>query len=207
MTISWLGHFCFKLQTSGAKSQTLLVNPYPKEAGLVNLAQQKPDLVIAYETKIPKGDFLIDAPGEYETKGIYVHGVGENGNTIYFIEIDGFKCLYVGAMAEPHMIPEIFSDIAKKIDILFLPIGGDFTLGKEKHKVLDSDAAAKLARQLSPKIIIPMHFKVPGLALKLEGPEKFLKIFGKGKLEPQERILIKEKDLANKEKEIILLKP
>lgn len=209
MTIQWLGHFAVKLQTSGANSKTILINPYPKDVGLPTLAQQRPDLVIGYDTKTPQGDMFIDAPGEYEIHGMYVHGARDEGtgNTVYFIEADGMRILYAGEMSEAHMIPGIFSDLISSIDILFVPVGGEYSLGKEKHKILDADAAAKVVKQLSPKIVIPMHFKVPQLSLKIEGPEQFLKALGKTDVKAEQRVLIKPKDLSGKDKEVILLKP
>lgn len=219
MIFQWLGHYAVKLQTSGANSKTILINPYPKEVGLPSLALQRPDIVITYpsastsearragETKIPQGGILLDAPGEYEVHGMYIHGVRENGNTVYFIEADDMRILYLGEMSEPHMIPGIFSDLVKSPDVLFVPVGGDYTLGKERHKVLSADDAAKIVKQVSPKVVIPIHFKVPHLSLKLEGPEQFLKALGKSKVEAQDRVLLKPKDLTGKDKEVIVLKP
>ena len=62
-------------------------------------------------------------------------------------------------------------------DILFLPVGGG--------TVLEAEAAAKLAKMLEPSLIIPSFYK---------NPTEFLKAMGQ-KVEPQERIVLKKKDL------------
>lgn len=203
MTISWYGHFCFKLATSATKPVTLLINPYGdyKELGLANVYLQKPDIVINYEGK-GQGDFVIDSAGEYNVKSIDIYGAQDNKNKTYLINIDNIKCLYLGEMKEPVAPPFVGNGV--KIDVLFVPIGGDYSLKGEKRKILDAEKAVKLVKEINPKIIIPMHFKTPSLKLKISDASGFLKFLNK-KAEPIEKIIIKEKDLENKDKEVILL--
>ena len=61
--------------------------------------------------------------------------------------------------------------------------------------------------QIEPKIIIPMHYALPKLKVKLEGVEKFLKTMGIKKIEPVNKLTIKKKELLEEEAKIIVLKP
>ena len=54
----------------------------------------------------------------------------------------------------------------KKNDILFIPIGGTFTI--------DSDQAWNVINMINPKIAIPMHYKIGGLSLPITGIDQFL---------------------------------
>jgi len=53
------------------------------------------------------------------------------------------------------------------IDVLLVPAGGNFTIGPAE--------AAEVVAQISPKIVIPMHFATDGASADLLGPERFLK--------------------------------
>jgi L-ascorbate metabolism protein UlaG (beta-lactamase superfamily) len=52
------------------------------------------------------------------------------------------------------------------VDVLLVPVGGNFTLAPSE--------AAEVVAQISPKIVIPMHYAVDGGSTDLQGPEKFL---------------------------------
>jgi L-ascorbate metabolism protein UlaG (beta-lactamase superfamily) len=46
-----------------------------------------------------------------------------------------------------------------KVEVLFVPVGGFFTIGPE--------TATKVCEQLKPKVTIPMHYRMPGLRARL----------------------------------------
>jgi L-ascorbate metabolism protein UlaG (beta-lactamase superfamily) len=51
-----------------------------------------------------------------------------------------------------------------------IPVGGTYTI--------DAKTAVEVIGQIEPKIIIPMHYKVTGLEVPLEGVDKFVKELG-----------------------------
>ena len=55
-----------------------------------------------------------------------------------------------------------------KIDMLFVPVGGVFTI--------DAREAYELSRKIDTKIIVPMHYKIEGLSLPIDRLEKFIEI-------------------------------
>jgi L-ascorbate metabolism protein UlaG (beta-lactamase superfamily) len=52
------------------------------------------------------------------------------------------------------------------VDILFIPIGGTFTL--------DAKQAWSIIKKVKPNIAVPMHYKIGGLSLPITGIEPFL---------------------------------
>ena len=52
------------------------------------------------------------------------------------------------------------------IDILFIPIGGTYTL--------DSKQSWDIINTIKPKITVPMHYKIEGLSLPIAGIDLFL---------------------------------
>jgi hypothetical protein len=209
MTITWYGHFCLKLSTSATKPVNLIINPYGdyKELGLANVLLQRPDILVnGNAVKSVNADFVIDSPGEYNIKGIDLFCSKEEGQEIYFINIDNLKCLFLGEISQSEISPKVLPFLPKQIDILFVPVGGDFNLLGKKHKMISPEEALKIVKKINPKVIIPIHYKTPNLKLKIEDASQFMKLLGK-KAEPQEKINLKERDLVDKERELILLRP
>jgi hypothetical protein len=52
-----------------------------------------------------------------------------------------------------------------------------------------------------------MHYHLPGLKIKLDGIDKFLKEMGKKSVEAEQKLLIKKKDLPAEDMNIVVLKP
>jgi len=151
--------------------------------------------------------FIIEGPGEYEVKGAFIRGIDsyhdnvkgrERGkNTIYSFQVEDIRTCHLGDLGQKELTEEQVEKIGE-IDILMIPVGGNFTISAEE--------ATKIINQLEPTIIIPMHYKIPRLTVKLDGPEKFLKKMGTKSPERLEVLSIKKKDLPEEIK-IILLKP
>jgi len=82
-------------------------------------------------------------------------------------------------------------------DILFIPIGGNYTISSEE--------AVSLINQIEPKIVIPMHYKIKGSKIKLDTEEKFLKAFSK-KPEVLDKLSVRKTQLPQETK-LVILKP
>lgn len=184
MTITWFGQSCFRIE---CKEGSVLIDPFDKTVGL-KVPRVKDDLILVthphYDHNNLEGvegeTFVISNPGEYEIKGIHVQGISsfhdkaqgeERGmNTIYRIKAEDMVVCHMGDFGEGKLSDEQVEAIGD-IDILMVPVGGHFTI--------DAKEAVEVISQIEPKVIIPMHYKVPGLTIKeLEGPEKFIKELG-----------------------------
>jgi hypothetical protein len=84
------------------------------------------------------------------------------------------------------------------VDILAVPVGGsDFTLdGKEAKAVVD---------QVEPKIILPMHYKIPASKIKVDDEKKFCKEIGICPREKMSKLILKKKDLEGEEVKVMLM--
>ena len=142
--------------------------------------------------------FVINGPGDYEIKEIFIKGVLSDAliatkkyiNSIYLFSLDNINIAFLGALSNPEFSKESREAINSP-DILFIPVGG--------KGMLDAKASAKLASSLEPKLIIPMDYD--------EGTLKaFLKEMGEEKAEVVEKLTLKRKDLDNKEGEVVVLK-
>ena len=151
---------------------------------------------------------IVDGPGEYETKDIYAMGINswhdekdgkERGsNAIYIIEAEEMRVCHLGDFGQKELTAEQLDKIGD-VDILMIPVGGDCTI--------DAKGANKVISQIEPRIVIPMHYHLPKIKIKLDGVDKFLKEMGKKSVEPQQKLLIKKKDLPAEETSIVVLNP
>ena len=217
MTIIWHGQSLFELTSSRGKNNqvNIVIDPFSQEVGL-RLPKLEADIVLSthehYDhnnVKAVGGNyFLIEGPGEYEIKEVFIQGIPafhddlqgkERGKTtIFTIEAEELRLCHLGDLGQKELTPDQLEKIGE-IDILMIPIGGNYTIsGKE---------AVKIMSQIEPKIIIPMHYALPKLKVKLEGVEKFLKTMGIKKIEPVNKLTIKKKELLEEEAKIIVLKP
>lgn len=180
MTITWYGHSCFRLEN---KDISLLVDPFSSEIGLRPPKIKDTVVLVSHQhydhnniEEMPSESFLIKGPGEYEVKGVFVKGIHsfhdksqgvERGlNTIYVIRMEDIILVHLGDFGEGKLSEEQVEKIGDA-DILMIPIGGVYTINYKE--------ATEVIYQVEPKIIIPMHYKVQGLKLDIDGPEKFLK--------------------------------
>jgi L-ascorbate metabolism protein UlaG (beta-lactamase superfamily) len=214
MHIIWQGQSCFQLIATRQKGEqvTIIIDPFDEETGLKVPSLNGDILLITHDhhdhnnKKIIKGTpFIIEGPGEYESKEVYIQGVSsfhsedkKEQNTIYIIEAEGLKICHLGDLGQKELTPEQLEKIGD-VDILMVPVGGVHTI--------DSKIATKIISQIEPHIAIPMHYALPKLKVKLDGVEIFLKEMGKKSVEPQPKLLIKKKDLTSEETQVVVLTP
>jgi len=208
MNFTWHGQTCFKIISQKNKdgAVSILIDPFPKETGLRS-PKAEADIILFTDSgrTVPGNGFIVSGPGEYEVKGVCIKGIqcfaNKNKNcekTLYFIEAEDMKICHLGLFSESELNSKYAEEIGGA-DILMLPVGGGDSL--------DAKSALKIMSQLEPKITIPMHYKVPGLKIKLDGLENFLKALGIKKLELLEKLSVKKRDLPEDEAKIIALKP
>jgi len=202
MVITWYGQACFKLQ-SGAT--TMVVDPFEKKLGLNPPKFEAQLALITHEhfdhnnvKSIGGAPFVIDCPGEYEVGGVRVKGISsfhddkegaERGaNTIYVIKMEDVLVAHLGDLGQKQLTEEQL-DVLGEVDILMIPVGGTYTI--------DAETAVEVTNQIGPRIVIPMHYKIPGLKVKLDPVTDFLKEIGQADVQPVEKLTIKQKDLPD----------
>ena len=219
MQIVWKGQACFSIAITRGKQEPvkILIDPFEESLGL-KLPSQEADIVLVTHShfdhnnvKVVEGDpFIIDSPGEYEVKSVFVQGIAtfhddvegkERGlNTVYTITAEGITLCHMGDFGQKELTPEQVEKIGQ-VHVLLIPVGGTYTInGRE---------AGKIISQIEPKIIIPMHYALPKLKPNLAKVDEFLQAMGKKGLEPQAKLSLKARDVAGEkeEAEIVVLKP
>jgi len=215
MIINWYGHSCFKITNQGGHL-IVLTDPFDKKTGLnpprcsadiVTVSHQHYDhnnvkAITGMEGNQP---FIIDSAGEYEIKGVSIVGCRsfhdqekKEQNIIYVMEIDKIRICHLGDFGQDKLEDKQIEKIGN-IDILMIPVGGNFTIGAKR--------AVKIVNQIEPRIIIPMHYNLPGVKIKLNDVKDFLKEMGLNGIEAVDKLTIKKKDLIEKETEVVLMKP
>lgn len=182
MDITWHGHSCFTIK---GKDVTVAIDPF-KDIGLKEPKLSADILLLSHDHfdhsnrgAVSGEPQVIDLPGEYEYRGVMIEGVptyhddqqgAERGrNTVFVFTIDGVHCVHLGDLG--HQLDESAVERIGDIDVLFVPVGGHFTI--------TAKGAAEAVKQLQPRVTIPMHYQVPGLSLKeLAGVDAFIKEMG-----------------------------
>ncbi|MFH1598148.1 MAG: MBL fold metallo-hydrolase [Patescibacteria group bacterium] len=211
MNISWLGHASFKME---GREATVVTDPFDKKRVGFRLPKVTADIVtISHDhldhnsvKDVSGNPFVITKPGEYEIKNVFIRGIvthhdqkegQERGtNIIFSINMDGLKIAHLGDLG--HKLSDEQLDHLGEIDILMIPVGGVYTI--------DAKAAVEVISQIEPRIVLPMHYKVPGLKVEVEGIKKFCSEMGLKENNYQDKLKITKKDLPQDETQVILLR-
>mgnify|MGYP001237969358 CR=1 FL=1 len=179
MEITWLGHSCFRLRLD---ELSVITDPFPDSIGIqmgnvsaiaVTVSNTHPNH--SYWSGVEGTDKVLDGPGEYELSGVYVRGIMtpqnegdplDQRNTAYMVEMEGLSLCHLGDIKAPLTTRQ--AEQLKPVDVLFLPVGsGECTL--------ELSQAIQLMHVLSPKLIFPMHYGLPGLQAQVGDLEPFIK--------------------------------
>ena len=210
MDINWYGQSMFRLK---GKTSSVVIDPYSSElTGLKLPKDLEANVVLSTHDHsdhnnievIGGNPVVITGPGEYEISGVSIVGVGtyhdsvsgsERGNnTIFHLLMDGINIVHLGDLG--HLLSEEQLSQIDETDILFIPVGGNYTI--------DAENAAKVVAQLEPRIVIPMHYQIPGLKAEVSGVEEFLKEMGAENITPLGKFSI-TKDKLPEETQVVVL--
>ncbi len=217
MQIIWHGQSCFQITVNQAKNgqRTIVIDPFDETLGL-RVPKLEADILLVTHSHhdhnnvkaVGGNPFLISGPGEYEAEDIFIQGIpafhdkakgkSQGENTCYTIEAEEIRLCHLGDLGQSELTEQQLQALGE-IDILMVPVGGIYTI--------DGEGASKIISQIEPKIVIPMHYSLPKLKIKLEGIEKFLKVMGKKEIESLGKLSIKQKELPREEMEIVVLNP
>jgi len=182
MKIKWLGHASF-LITSDTGTR-IITDPYTTGGNLrYGEIKETADIVTVSHghgdhnnvSAVQGNPALVNKAGNTEVKGVNFTGIptahdDEGGklrgnNLIFCFEVDGIKVCHIGDLG--HHLDDTQTAELGKIDILLIPVGGNYTI--------DAEVASQVADKLSPRIIIPMHFKNARCDFPITGVDDFLK--------------------------------
>lgn len=217
MNIQYYGDYCFKLTTKPAGRATedvVIWTDLPEKNTGIRSPFGHADVVLLSHLDPAddalsglKGDpEILYTPGEYSVKGVTILGypsfrdnVGgaEKGqNTAFVFDSEEMRFVYLGAMGHPPddgMIEKIGD-----VDVLFIPIGGEDAIPQKK--------VDEIIRDIEPKVVIPMHYRLEGANIQVETPESFCKETGRSFSDELVKLNFKKKDLDGKSMEVTFLK-
>lgn len=210
LNILYHGLSCFTIEAKQAnKASTIVFSPYETKGTGLRLPRTMEANVLAISQNstlynnvgaVSKPELIITEPGEYEKGGVFVYGIlakkedTKNESLIFRCEFGEITLAHLGAL-DHKLTDEELSEL-ENIDILMLPVGGG--------DVVDCKKAIDIANQVQPRIIIPMHYKMPGLSVKLDGAEKFVKEYG-AKEETTNKLKIAKKDLPQEDTRVVVM--
>ena len=205
--ITWLGHACFRLRSDDV---VVLTDPFPLSLGL--RPDTRPATVVTVSNSHPNhsnseevtGDpRVFSAAGEYEYRGISVRGVmtpqlpetpWEQRSVAYAIEIDRVNICHLGDISAP--LSPVQIDELSPVDVLLVPSGGGCTL--------EIDQVLRVLQDLDPKIVIPMHYNIPGVDVPLQDVDVFLRRMGLSEVQAQPRLSVTASNLPEDMRVVVL---
>ena len=108
------------------------------------------------------------------------------------------KICHLGDLGQKELSAEQLDKISQ-VDILMIPVGGTYTISAKE--------AVKIMSQIEPSIIIPMHYQLPKLKIKIDTLDAFLKTLGIKKLGALPKLSVKKKDVLPEEAKVVVLQP
>lgn len=179
MKIQWFGHSSFLITSNlGKRILTDPFNidigytPYKEFSNIITVSHNHFDHCnldnISSDTKVinTTGVHILDFCKITGFSSFHddCNGIKRGSNIIYIYELDGFRLCHLGDLG--HELSREFLELIKPIDILFIPIGGYYTI--------NGMMASKIVKSINANYIFPMHYKTNRLSLVLDGPENFI---------------------------------
>jgi L-ascorbate metabolism protein UlaG (beta-lactamase superfamily) len=227
MEINYLGHSCFRIR---GRDVTIVTDPFPPSYGysmgrvsatIVTVSHAHPHH--SYIEGVGGSPKVVSGPGEYEIAGVLITGVqtrhkdvldasaqrSEDGrrrasftthpihNTVYVLDFDELLVCHLGDLG--HMLTDEQLEAVGNIDILLIPVGGESTIGPS--------VAAEVVSNLEPKLVIPMHYRIPGTQSEgLEPVDRFIREMGVKTYTPQLKLTVAKSSLPT-DLQVVVLEP
>jgi L-ascorbate metabolism protein UlaG (beta-lactamase superfamily) len=193
MRIRWYGQSAFLLT---GEQHRVFIDPFGDLAGASPLASSwnypliegvEADLLLVTHDHLDHNavDVIGGDPVVLATAGTHESPVGEvvgiasehdavagtqrGPNAIFRFALDGTTVAHLGDFGQQALRPEQ-RDALGDVEVLLVPVGGGPTIAP--------DAAAALVRELGPRLVVPMHYRIPDGLEFLDPPDAFLDALG-----------------------------
>jgi len=179
MRIRWLGHASFLIENE--RGIRIITDPFDETLGyklprlrahIVTVSHEHFDHNYVRGVKgkpvVFKGEVQRESH-KMQFRGISsyhdsVWGTKRGGNTIFHMQVDGINLCHLGDLG--HILSKDKLVEIGLVDILFIPIGGFYTI--------DYQQATQIMQDIQPKITIPMHYKTEVIKFPIDTLEPFI---------------------------------
>ena len=173
MTITWLGHSCFRV-TCG--DSIIVLDPYEPGSvpGCGDICETADQVLCSHEhhdhnyragvrlTGRGEGAIQVTALPWYHDD---CEGKKRGPSTIYLLEGGGVRVAHfgdVGCMPSEEIVEQL-----RGVDAALLPVGGFYTVGPQEAK--------EIVDAIRPRVVVPMHYRSESFGFDVIGPvEDFL---------------------------------
>jgi L-ascorbate metabolism protein UlaG (beta-lactamase superfamily) len=207
INIKWFGHSMWKIWN---EEVSLITDPftdigYPMpENETANIVLSSHDHFDHNNIQLIKGNpQVVNTKGNFEIKGVKIEtfpvwhdetsGSERGSNLLMKFTISGKTFLHCGDLG--HICTADVISKLGKIDVLFIPVGGFYTI--------DAKTAKAIVEMIKPIIVFPMHYKTPILDFPIATIEEYLKLIDDHKQISANEIELTEEDFT-KSQTIIL---
>ena len=178
MILRWHGHACFELQSD----VTLVIDPHDGRSIGLPPPIASADLILVSHDHFDHNQVrnvrglrsrVIDTTGPHQFQGHAIRGIqafhddelgAKRGSIVMFkFEMQGISFLHAADLGH---YPTEQMDLMRGCDLLFLPVGGVFTI--------DAAMAWRVAQAVAPRVVVPMHYRYGSLTLAIDDVQPFL---------------------------------
>ncbi|MCA9348611.1 MBL fold metallo-hydrolase [Candidatus Saccharibacteria bacterium] len=207
MQVDFFGANCIRLKT---KLTTIVFDDNLARLGAKSVTTSD-DIAASTNEAIlglpSKYSISFSLPGNYEVGDVMLTGIAARSHieedenkmlaTIFRGVAEDIKFAVIGHI-HPDLSDEQLEDIGI-IDLLFIPVGGS-------GYTLDAIAAAKIVKQLEPKVVIPTHYADKSLNFDMPQAacDEFVKVMGVEAQKIGRSLKLKRADLSDKTQIYIL---
>lgn len=165
MTITWLGHSCFLLESGGFRA---ILDPYQGIPGLPDVAAEADAVYCSHghhdhsytdRITLTTGKTNPFAVEEIETFHDDAGGAKRGKNTVRRFTADGVAVVHLGDLGHP--LTEAQLAAIRPCDVLLIPVGGYFTI--------DANTAKQVADAVGARVVVPMHYRRGGVGYDVIG--------------------------------------
>lgn len=183
MKITYLGHSCFKIESKGFE---IVLDPYQdgKVPGYLPVRETADQVLCSHghgdhcgveNVTLRQGGASPFTVETIETWHDDQRGALRGTDTIHILDDGRCRLAHLGDLGCELTAEQ--KDRLRGLTALLIPVGGYYTI--------DAAQAAKLADELSPTVVIPMHYRGEGFGYDVIGPlESFIALRRDGKEYP-----------------------